>query len=122
MLLMLGVTNPAQAGRKLSDEEMDQVTAGKVEIEITDDVLRFQFQNKGGGKRTVDGSGTLTIKKDQLAVTLGSLMVKDNAQQNLKSLININAVNSQIQILLNLNVNINSQVGTVQQLNISGRF
>jgi hypothetical protein len=43
------------------------------------------------------------------------------AQQNLSSLININAVNSNINVLLNLNVNLNSTVGTLTQANMNGR-
>jgi hypothetical protein len=43
------------------------------------------------------------------------------AQQNLSSLININAVNSNINVLLNLNVNLNSTVGTLTQTNMNGR-
>jgi hypothetical protein len=45
-----------------------------------------------------------------------------NAQQNLSSLININAVNSTINVLLNLNVNINSTVGTILQSNLNGKM
>ena len=43
------------------------------------------------------------------------------AQQNLTSLININAVNSNVSVLLNLNVNINSSVGTLTQTNLTGK-
>ena len=39
------------------------------------------------------------------------------AQQNLNALVNIAAVNSSVQVLMNLNVNINSRVGSVSQGN-----
>ena len=50
-----------------------------------------------------------------------TLSINGNAQQNLSSLVNINAVNSKINVLLNLNVNINSTVGTVVQSNLNGK-
>jgi hypothetical protein len=49
---------------------------------------------------------------------MGTLSLNGNAQQNLSSLVNINAVNSQVNVLLNLNVNINSTVGTLTQANL----
>jgi hypothetical protein len=52
---------------------------------------------------------------------MGSLTLDGAAQQNLSSLVNINAVNSRINVLLNLNVNMNSTVGTVTQSNLTGR-
>jgi len=53
--------------------------------------------------------------------SIGTLTLNGNAQQNLSSLININAVNSKINVLLNLNVNINSTVGTIIQSNLNGK-
>jgi len=47
------------------------------------------------------------------------LILQDNAQQNLRSLVNIVAVNSKVQVLVNLNININSTVGAVHQANVS---
>jgi hypothetical protein len=52
---------------------------------------------------------------------MGTLSLNGNAQQNLSSLVNINAVNSKINVLLNLNVNINSTVSTLTQSNLNGR-
>jgi len=51
----------------------------------------------------------------------GTLSLSGGAQQNLSSLVNINAVNSNINVLLNLNVNINSTVGTLTQSNLNGK-
>ena len=50
-----------------------------------------------------------------------TLTLNGGAQQNLTSLININAVNSNVNVLLNLNVNINSTVGTIMQSNLTGK-
>jgi hypothetical protein len=70
----------------------------------------------------VTGVGTLTVLKGPIAGTnMGSLTLNGEAQQNLSSLVNINAVNSKINVLLNLNVNINSAVGTVVQSNLTGK-
>jgi hypothetical protein len=52
---------------------------------------------------------------------MGTLTLSGNAQQNLNSIININAVNSKVNVLLNLNVNINSTVGSVLQSNLNGK-
>jgi hypothetical protein len=54
--------------------------------------------------------------------TTGTLNLTASAQQNLSSLININAVNSTINVLLNLNININSTVGTILQSNLNGKM
>jgi hypothetical protein len=52
---------------------------------------------------------------------MSALTLNGGAQQNLSSLVNINAVNSNINVLLNLNVNMNSTVGTVMQSNLNGK-
>jgi hypothetical protein len=52
---------------------------------------------------------------------MSTLSLNGGAQQNLSSLVNINAVNSNINVLLNLNVNLNSTVGTVSQSNLNGK-
>ena len=123
-LLLVGLaTSPAWAGgRELSDEELDQVTAGEVETEVVDDVVRFKFGNDAHGKRSVEGIGTIKLKKGALPKNIGSLIIRDGAQGNLNALININAVNSQIQVLINLTVNLHSEVGSIRQINVSGSF
>ena len=87
-----------------------------------DDVVRFKFGNDAHGKRSVDGTGTIKLKKGALPKNICSLIIQDSAQGNLNALININAVNSQIQVLINLTVNIHSEVGSVRQINLSGSF
>ena len=61
-------------------------------------------------------TGPLTTTQNQ-----GTLTLNGGAQQNLTSLVNINAVNSNVNVLLNLNVNINSTVGTITQTNMTGK-
>ncbi len=110
--------HPASAQkRKLTDGELDKVTAGGVTTESAGDVLKFQFQGQAGSSHTVDGGGSIAVKIDGLPLNSATLILQDSAQQNLRSLINIIAVNSKIQVLVNLNINIHSTVGAVDQRN-----
>jgi hypothetical protein len=109
------------AAEPLNDAALDRVTAGGVSAGISDGVVKFE-----GSVPTpngpVTGVGTLTVLKGPITGTnMGSLTLNGEAQQNLSSLVNINAVNSNINVLLNLNVNINSTVGTLVQSNLTGK-
>ena len=104
--------------KPLSDAALDQVTAGTVSAGISDGVVRFQGQAPTANG-LVSSSGSLALQSGPLGGnTMGTLSLNGNAQQNLSSLVNINAVNSQVNVLLNLNVNINSTVGTLTQANL----
>jgi hypothetical protein len=71
----------------------------------------------------VTGAGTLQVLSGPITGgNTSTLTLSGGAQQNLSSLVNINAVNSNINVLLNLNVNINSTVGTLTQTNLTGKF
>jgi hypothetical protein len=107
----------------LNDAAMDRVTAGGITAGLSDGVVNFQgsVPTKNG---LVTGAGTLAILTGPLAGTTlnqGTLSLNGGAQQNLTSLVNINAVNSNIDVLLNLNVTINSTVGSIVQSNLSGK-
>jgi hypothetical protein len=103
----------------LTDEEMDQVCAGGVDATMTGNVLSFAGRTANG---EVSGAGTVEVRTAaEQNATSGVLILQDSAQSGSKSFIGINAVNSQIQVLLNLNVNINSTVGTLSQTNLSGK-
>jgi hypothetical protein len=107
----------------LSDAAMDRVTAGGITAGMSDGVIKFQgsVPTKNG---LVTGAGTLAVLTGPLAGTTqnqGTLSLNGQAQQNLTSLVNINAVNSNVNVLLNLNVNINSTVGTITQTNLTGK-
>ncbi len=122
-LLLLGTHGAAWAApRELTSEELDEITGGTVTTQVLDGVLHFQFAGEAGRSLFVDGSGSIALTADTLPNSLGALVIRDNAQSNLSSFVNIAAVNSVIQLLINLNVNINSAVGTVQQLNLSRGF
>jgi len=115
-----------QKPKPLSDAAMDRVTAsgsGGVTAGLSNGVVTFQGSapTKNG---LVTGAGTFAILTGPLGSTTtnqGTLTLNGQAQQNLSSLININAVNSNINVLLNLNVNLNSTVGTLTQTNMNGK-
>ena len=104
----------------LSDAALDQVTAGSIAAGISDGVVKFQGSTPTPNG-VVSSTGSLAIQSAPLGSTLGTLSLNGSAQQNLSSLVNINAVNSKINVLLNLNVNINSTVGTLTQSNLNGK-
>jgi hypothetical protein len=107
--------------KPLNDAAMDRVTAGGFSAGLTNGVVSFQGSvptNNG----LVTGAGTLAVLTGPLTGTSQStLTLNGGAQQNLSSLVNINAVNSNINVLLNLNVNLNSTVGTITQTNMNGK-
>src|ERR1700733_6045618 len=105
----------------LNDASMDRVTAGGVTAGLSDGVIKFQgsVPTRNG---LVTGAGTLGVTTSPLDSTSQStLTLNGGAQQNLSSLVNINAVNSNVNVLLNLTVNINSTVGTLTQTNLTGK-
>lgn len=124
-LFLLGMASPGWSAdkRPLSDAELDKVTAGggSTKADAAGGVVNFQFQSDAASRQNVEAKGTITIKQvRELGINVGSLLIRDSAQSNLRSLVNINAVNSPIQVLINLNVNINSRVGELRQINVSG--
>lgn len=108
----------------LNDAAMDRVTAGGVTAGDSNGVIKFQgsVPTKNG---LVTGAGTLSVlsspTSSSTSTNQGSITLNGTAQQNLTSLININAVSSNVSVLLNLNVNINSSVGTLTQTNLTGK-
>jgi hypothetical protein len=106
----------------LNDAAMDRVTAGGVTAGDTNGVIKFQgsVPTKNG---LVTGAGTLSVltSPTSSSTNQGSITLNGTAQQNLTSLVNINAVSSNVNVLLNLNININSTVGTLTQSNLTGK-
>ncbi len=115
-------TRVRSTAQPLSDAVMDRVTAGGVTAGDTNGVIKFQgsVPTKNG---LVTGAGTLSVLTSPTSSTTnqGSITLNGQAQQNLTSLVNINAVSSNVNVLLNLNVNINSTVGTLTQTNLTGK-
>jgi hypothetical protein len=104
----------------MNDAALDKVTAGTVSAGASNGVVKFAGQTPTANG-LVSSSGSLAVQSGPLnGSTVGTLSINGNAQQNLSSLVNINAVNSNINVLLNLNININSTVGTLTQSNLNG--
>lgn len=125
-LVQAGAQSPAKAGvqtkaKPLSDSALDRVTAGGISAAVSDGVVHFEGQTPTPNG-VVSSTGSLAIQNSPIGgTTLGTLSLNGNAQQNLSSLVNLNAVNSKINVLLNLNVNINSTVSTLTQSNLNGK-
>jgi len=128
-LLVMGLLLATQAGvsqsrkKALDDSMLDRVTAAGVTARVSPGgVINFSGEVPTANG-LVSGIGSLVVQgaSSSSTTTTGTVNLSGNAQQNLSSLININAVNSTINVLLNLNVNINSTVGTILQSNLNGK-
>lgn len=119
--LLAGASPAAGQAHKLTDKELDKVTAGSLGDKSPSVPSTFSFEGQAGSSHTVKGTGMIVVKEDKLPAppVTSSLLLRDNAQQNLRSLVNIVALNSKVQVLVNLNVSINSTVGAVHQANAS---
>lgn len=121
LLVQIGIAQSAVQHKvtKLSEAALDRVTAGEVSAGIADGVVNFDG-SVPTANGLVTGAGTLAVLRGPVTGrNAGSLTINGQAQQNLSSLVNITAVNSAINVLLNLNVNMNSTVGTVMQSNMA---
>ena len=99
-LVILGFMLATTAGfsqsakKPLSDAALDKVTAAGVSATVTNGVVKFQGEVPTPNG-LVTSTGTLAVQTAPAGSTnLSSLTLSGNAQQNLNSLININAVNS----------------------------
>ena len=124
-LLLATQTGVSQSRRKALDDSMlDRVTAAGVTVRVSPaGVINFSGEVPTANG-LVSGTGSLVVQapgNSTSTTTTGSVNLSGSAQQNLSSLININAVNSTINVLLNLNININSTVGTILQSNLNGK-
>lgn len=125
-LLLATQSGFSQSKKKpLDDSMLDRITASGVSATVSPTgVVNFSgvVSTPNG---LVTGVGSLVVQAPSSSTTnttTGTLNLSGNAQQNLSSLININAVNSTINVLLNLNININSTIGTVLQSNLNGKI
>jgi len=116
IFLALGFFMPTHAysAEPLSDEKLDNITAGNAHLANQNiQPIRLEKYTSNGTHIVVDGDAQLLTSNQN-----NQLLLSDNAQQNLNSLININAVNAPINVLLNLNINIDSVVENLQQFNV----
>jgi len=116
-MVLLCAFAPVHAADILSDAQLDQVTAGTASV-VYDRERGFLELHKITGRGTAIGVvGNTNFNFDSALVNAGVLRLEGNAQSNLRALINTNAVNSPVQVLMNLNININSSINTLNQFN-----
>jgi hypothetical protein len=121
LLTQVGISQTSRKPTPMNDSTLDNVTAAGISATASNGVVKFQGETPTRNG-LVSSAGSLALQSGPVTGTsIGSLTLNGSAQQNLSSLININAVNSKINVLLNLNVNINSTVGTIVQSNLNGK-
>lgn len=101
---------------ELGDAELDAITAGTSGAP-SEDAAAINATRTTSRGNVIHAEGSLEVIRIR---EQNVLVLRDNAQQNLGALINVNAAGAPVNVLLNLNVNINSTVGSMQQLNING--
>ena len=114
--LLLALELPVQAAEPLTDEELDVVTAGTADE--SKQLLEFNVKHETASGRQVTVDGAIDLERVR-SIDNAALLLQDSAQSNLQSLININAVQSAVNVLVNLNITIDSNVGEIRQLNLS---
>jgi hypothetical protein len=116
LLMVFLVNSTALAFHPLNDDQLDLITAGAAgsEFQDIDSLARIPLRYTSN---KVDVDGDIIVLPASSYDQNSRLQLLDNAQSNLKSLININAVNSPVNVLLNLNINVQSTIDRVIQLN-----
>lgn len=118
VLLLIGNNTVFANMLEMTDDQLAAITATGFSVNKNPTgAIGFSFDELTQGGVPVSGTGTLEIVEAKESVDIGQLSLSDNAQQHLQSLINVNSVNSPVQVLLNLNVNINSVVESIAQSN-----
>ena len=120
LLIVLPAVGFTDEMRELTDEELDSVTAGTDADDESQDLVAFAFKKTTHSGKTIEADGSFQLVEATDRAAIGNLLLTEGAQDNLSSLININAVNSDVYVLLNLNINIDSNVGSVNQFNFNG--
>lgn len=103
---------------ELDDAQLDQITAGAAAASDEESIFSIVRRTRSGN--TIKADGSLKVLNVEDLLSSGQLTLTDYAQQNLRSIVNINAVNADVNVLLNLNVTIDSAIGTVNQFNLNG--
>lgn len=79
--------------------------------------IAFSMDEQTKNGTPISASGTLDVLQKTQQMSQSNLSLSDSAQQNLQAFININAVESAVQVLVNMTVNIGSTVGIIEQAN-----
>lgn len=111
----LAIAPSAGAAEPLGDEALDAITAGAASE--TSELLEFNVKHETASGRRIAVDGSLDVDRLR-SLENAALLLQDSAQSNLQSLININAVQSAVNVLVNLNIVIDSNVGEIRQLNL----
>lgn len=103
----------------MTEEQLDTETAKGFSATISPTgSIDFAVDQPTKSGIPVSANGTLDVlqKTDPLNHA-NFLSLNDSAQQNLRALISVNAVDSDVQVLMNMTVNIDSNVGVIEQAN-----
>lgn len=117
-LLGLSFGSGAIAYEPLADEQLDAITAGMADEDTIDEIAVKAVHRTASGK-LVTAEGTLAVAQTLGSLSSSELLLQDSAQSNLRALVNLNAVHSIVNVLVNLNINIDSHVGELRQINLT---
>jgi len=102
----------------MTEEQLSAETGKGFSISVNPTgTLYFSMDEQTKSGIPVSASGTLDIVQHTQDITQSTLSLSDSAQQNLQALVSVNAVDSLVQVLVNMTVNINSTVGVIEQAN-----
>lgn len=113
---LLTIASIANAVEPLGDAQLDAITAGAADE--TSELLEFSVKHETASGRRIEVDGAVDVERVR-SLESAALLLQDSAQSNLQSLININAVQSAVNVLVNLNITIDSNVGEIRQLNLA---
>jgi hypothetical protein len=118
LLLAVGIWGGVAAAHEpLTDEQLDAITAG-ADDSVLEEVTVRTARVTASGKR-ISADGTLGVKQSSSSINTAQLLLRDSAQSNLQAMVNLNAAHSVVNVLMNLNINIDSQVGELRQINLA---
>jgi hypothetical protein len=113
---LLAIASIVNAAEPLGDDQLDAITAGAADE--TSELLEFNVKHETASGRRIEVDGAVDVERVR-SLENAALLLQDSAQSNLQSLININAVQSAVNVLVNLNITIDSNVGEIRQLNLA---
>lgn len=116
-MVMLAAMPSVHASELLSDNALNQITAGTASAVYNNGQLSFDLSKTTSRGTSIGAQGDLNFNPGTANVNTNVLKLQDNAQGNLRALVNTNAVNSAVQVLINLNVSINSRIDVLNQIN-----
>ena len=120
LLVLMAPLVSADEKYELTDAELNTIVGGGESASEMDSATSFEYSKTTRAGRFVEVDGSFSLVDSADISMLTGLLLSGGAQENLSSLININAVNSTINVLLNLNINIDSNVENLNQSNTNG--